>query len=143
MIENAMRYISGTSLALDCGAGIGRVTKEVLLPTFENVDLLEQSKVQITEAKKQVPKVREFIETKLQNFVFTERYDCIWLQWFLMYVNDKDLLNFLVKARKTGLKAIRHSSTMKTGLIFIKENVSVSESPVYSKEDCSKTRTAQ
>jgi protein N-terminal methyltransferase len=27
----------------DCGAGIGRVTKHLLLPEFEHVDLLEQS----------------------------------------------------------------------------------------------------
>jgi protein N-terminal methyltransferase len=29
--------------AVDCGAGIGRVTKNLLLPMFEKVDLLEQS----------------------------------------------------------------------------------------------------
>jgi protein N-terminal methyltransferase len=27
----------------DCGAGIGRVTRDVLLPAFDHVDLLEQS----------------------------------------------------------------------------------------------------
>ena len=41
MISNAMPYISGTALALDCGAGIGRVTKSILLPIFDDVDLLE------------------------------------------------------------------------------------------------------
>jgi protein N-terminal methyltransferase len=32
-----------TAITTDCGAGIGRVTKHLLLPLFEKVDLLEQS----------------------------------------------------------------------------------------------------
>jgi protein N-terminal methyltransferase len=31
--------------ALDCGAGIGRVTKYVLIPYFDAVDIVEPSKV--------------------------------------------------------------------------------------------------
>ena len=50
MLKESKQHISGFSQALDCGAGIGRVTKSVLLPKFDNVDLLEQSKVQIAEA---------------------------------------------------------------------------------------------
>jgi protein N-terminal methyltransferase len=37
--------------ALDCGAGIGRVTKSVLLPRFAKVDLIEPSDIQIEKAK--------------------------------------------------------------------------------------------
>ena len=37
--------------ALDCGAGIGRVTKHVLLQRYEAVDLVEPSKVQLSKAK--------------------------------------------------------------------------------------------
>ncbi len=36
---------------LDCGAGIGRITKELLLPRFHKVDLIEPSKIQIDKAK--------------------------------------------------------------------------------------------
>ena len=35
----------GHGRALDCGAGIGRVTKHLLLPRFEKVDLIEPSSV--------------------------------------------------------------------------------------------------
>ena len=38
----------GLNTALDCGAGIGRVTKHVLKPIFKNVDLVEPSEVQLT-----------------------------------------------------------------------------------------------
>jgi len=37
----------GLNTALDCGAGIGRVTKHVLKPIFKNVDLVEPSEVQL------------------------------------------------------------------------------------------------
>lgn len=41
----------GHGRALDCGAGIGRVTKSVLLDRFEAIDLVEPSEVQLQEAK--------------------------------------------------------------------------------------------
>lgn len=37
--------------ALDCGAGIGRVTKSVLLSRFDKIDLVEPSQVQLEKAK--------------------------------------------------------------------------------------------
>lgn len=33
-----------TLLCVDCGAGIGRVSKQLLLPIFTKVDLVEQNK---------------------------------------------------------------------------------------------------
>lgn len=36
---------------MDCGAGMGRVTKHLLLPRFEKVDMIEPSKVQIDKAR--------------------------------------------------------------------------------------------
>lgn len=34
-----------SSLCIDCGAGIGRVSKQLLLPIFTKVDLVEQNKI--------------------------------------------------------------------------------------------------
>ena len=52
----------GHDRALDCGAGIGRVTKHVLLNKFEKIDLVEPSTVQIEKAKTFIdsPKVDNF-----------------------------------------------------------------------------------
>ena len=36
---------------MDCGAGIGRVTKSVLLDRFEKIDLVEPSQVQLDKAR--------------------------------------------------------------------------------------------
>ena len=41
-------------LHTDCGAGIGRVTKYLLLPLFETVDLVEQNPAFLDEAKKYI-----------------------------------------------------------------------------------------
>ena len=40
--------------ALDCGAGIGRVTKHVLLERYAKVDIVEPSSVQIAKAKEYI-----------------------------------------------------------------------------------------
>lgn len=37
-------------LLLDCGAGIGRVTKHLLLPLFKNVDMVEQDRTFVDKA---------------------------------------------------------------------------------------------
>ena len=46
----------GNGRVLDCGAGMGRVTKHLLLPRFAKVDMVEPSKVQLD-------KGREYVES--------------------------------------------------------------------------------
>ena len=43
--------MAGTRRVLDCGAGIGRVSKRLLLPLFSEVDLLEQNPTFLEKAK--------------------------------------------------------------------------------------------
>ena len=141
MILDAEDYISGYNSALDTGAGIGRIAKQVLIGRFRNIDLLEPSSVQIEEARRLLANdVRLFIKTRLQTFEFTHKYDCIWMQWFLMYVNDQDLKTFLIKAKAHGLNRKANGNT---GCIFIKDNISNKQTALYSSEDHSRTRTGQ
>ena len=107
--------------ALDCGAGIGRVTKTVLKPLFENVDLCEPSITQLNEARNYCPEARNFYNKGLQEFNYETRYDAIWIQWVLCYLTDNDIAEFLLKTKRDGLT--RDESSGKTGLIFVKENV--------------------
>ena len=72
--------------ALDCGAGIGRVSKLLLLPIFDKVDLVEQNPHFLHEAEQNylrpdAAKVGHFFPIGLQSFEFTEKYDLIWVQW--------------------------------------------------------------
>ena len=55
LIMKFKQKISGFDNAIDMGAGIGRISKDLLLKRFKNVDLLEPAEVQMSEAKKNVP----------------------------------------------------------------------------------------
>ncbi|RZF44393.1 hypothetical protein LSTR_LSTR017250, partial [Laodelphax striatellus] len=86
--------------ALDCGAGIGRITKNLLVKFFNKVDLVEQDQKFIQEAEKSIgahENVGEFFNTGLQNLELVHKYDVIWCQWVLGYLTDDDLIKFFKK----------------------------------------------
>lgn len=83
--------------ACDCGAGIGRVTKEFLLRVpFAKVDLVEQTPKFVEQAKNeylkeeiQSGKVGEVYCKGLQEFTpDSGKYDLIWCQWVLGHLTD-------------------------------------------------------
>lgn len=127
--------IAGFRRAIDMGAGIGRVSKAVLLPLFAEVDLCEPAASLITKAKENVPGVRKFYECGMQEFEYERSYDCVWVQWCAMYLTDKDLLAFLHKTRQNLTPAI----DSKSGLLFVKENVS--DEAILDNQDNSVMRT--
>ena len=121
--------------ALDCGAGIGRVTEHVLGKIFKKVDLLEQNGKYLEKAKELLSGkdfAGDFLDSGLQSFVFGDRmYDCIWIQWVLPHLTDDDLVLFLIRC-KDALTA--------TGIIVAKENNS-REGFYLDKDDFSITRS--
>ena len=138
MIEGTRSFISGFDQALDCGAGIGRITKTTLLPAgFKAVDLLEPAPLQLEQAKLHVPEARNFYCAGLQEFDYQTRYDALWVQWCLCYLTDSDLSEFLAKTKRDGLNRTEDG---KTGLIFVKENVAGGEF-ILDKSDNSVMRT--
>jgi len=120
-------------LALDCGAGIGRVTKNLLLPLFQEVDMVEQSAAFLEEAKKFVnsERVKNYYNFGLQDFQFTRSYDVVWIQWVVGHLHDEDLVRFLEKCKK-ALK--------ENGIICVKDNT-CNRGFVVDKEDSSVTRS--
>ncbi|XP_004932113.3 N-terminal Xaa-Pro-Lys N-methyltransferase 1 [Bombyx mori] len=124
-----------TKLALDCGAGIGRVTKHLLIHYFEKIDLVEPDLKFITEAKinigDDVTKLGTLYQTGLQNFRPHKNYDVIWCQWVLGHLNDSDLIKFLSRSKE---------ALSKNGLIIIKENITTSKEVEYDEDDSSMTR---
>ncbi|CAJ0759844.1 3440_t:CDS:2 [Entrophospora sp. SA101] len=128
------------SYALDCGAGIGRVTKHFLLKVFEKVDLVEYTPKFIKQAESQYllnekksGKIGKFICKGLQEFTpETKKYDMIWCQWVLSHLTDEDLIQFF-KRCKIGLKN-------NNGIIGIKENINAI-GYCLDKDDSSVTRS--
>ncbi|GFR43413.1 hypothetical protein Agub_g4494 [Astrephomene gubernaculifera] len=127
--------------ALDCGAGVGRVTEQLLRHHFHAVDLLEPSRHLLDTAGKNlsartVPQPRGTVGNLycagLQEHNFEPgRYDAIWIQWCLLYLTDVDFITLFHRAA-AGLKP--------DGLIFVKENI-CKEGFVVDKDDSSLTRS--
>ncbi|RLN60849.1 hypothetical protein BBJ29_001877 [Phytophthora kernoviae] len=128
--------------AVDCGAGIGRVSKLLLLPMFEHVDLVEQS----PRLLRGVPQylgadeslracVRDLYCMGLQDFEPTaESYDLIWMQWVLVHLTDVDLVRYLRRCKR---------ALTPHGFIVIKENIFQTAEPYdLDRQDSSITRSA-
>ncbi|TFK03212.1 transmembrane protein 136-like protein [Platysternon megacephalum] len=110
---------AGTECALDCGSGIGRVTKHVLLPVFKSVELVDMMENFLAEAQNYLQgkkdRVKMYYCYSLQEFTpAPQKYDVIWIQWVSGYLTDKDLLEFLIRCQN-GLKD--------NGVVILKDNV--------------------
>ncbi|KAL5278111.1 NTMT1 family protein [Megaselia abdita] len=125
--------------ALDCGAGIGRISKNLLMKHFETVDLVEQdqkfseeAKVYCSSSDDSAKRLGTVYNVGLQKFTpEPNTYDLIWSQWVLGHLTDEDLLEFF-KRIKVGLK--------ETGAFVIKENVTKHGTVEKDEDDSSITR---
>jgi protein N-terminal methyltransferase len=133
-----------TLVALDCGAGVGRVSKEFLLHHFQEVDLIEPSAHLLEAAKKDLSSKSQklsfpplhravgFFQQGLESFnPEPNRYNVIWVQWAMLYLTDDDAIAFLQRCAA----ALRPG-----GMIFIKENV-CAQGFIVDSEDASVTRS--
>lgn len=59
-------------------------------------------------------------------------YDCIWLQWFLMYLTDEDL----IAALKESAAHLTTGENGESGLIYVKENVKAKDFIVDKDDNC-------
>jgi protein N-terminal methyltransferase len=140
---------NNTLVALDCGAGVGRVSKEFLLHHFQEVDLVEPSAHLLEAARKDLAQGQPSTTTSKKSFLASHRavgffqqglesfipepsrYDVVWVQWAMLYLTDEDAIAFLQRcaaALKPG------------GMIFIKENV-CAQGFIVDSEDASVTRS--
>jgi protein N-terminal methyltransferase len=124
----------GRTRALDCGAGIGRITKNLLAPLFTKTDLLEPMHHMLEQAQKELDmeRVGHLLETSMEQVTLTETYDVIVIQWAAIYLTDDHFAAFLAKC-KTSLNP--------GGIIFFKENTSSVNKFLVDKDDSSLTRS--
>ncbi len=124
-------------MALDCGAGIGRITKNLLLKNFDQVEMCDVSENFIKAAKDYLgpensARIPKFHTCGLQKFYpDISKYDVIWIQWVIGYLKDNDLVEFL-KRCKLALKP--------NGICVLKENICVGEAEL-DEVDSSYTRS--
>uniref|UniRef100_A0AC35G8C8 Uncharacterized protein n=1 Tax=Panagrolaimus sp. PS1159 TaxID=55785 RepID=A0AC35G8C8_9BILA len=113
------KLLIGNEVAVDCGSGIGRVTKHLLLPAFKAVDMVDVTESFIENSAKYIGEANTRVENKfvlgLQDFTPAEgRYDLIWIQWVSGHLTDEDFVQFFQRCIK-GIKS--------QGCIVLKENV--------------------
>eukprot|EP00826_Nyctotherus_ovalis_P050516 TRINITY_DN6192_c0_g2_i1.p1 TRINITY_DN6192_c0_g2~~TRINITY_DN6192_c0_g2_i1.p1 ORF type:complete len:210 (+),score=44.93 TRINITY_DN6192_c0_g2_i1:186-815(+) len=94
--------------AIDCGGGIGRVSRELLTKFFSKVDIVDQASNLIQAAKTNVKseRMRNFYVSGLQDFEFPDKYNCIWVQWVLMHMPDEDAVKLLKKCKASLAKKV-------------------------------------
>lgn len=123
----------GNTRALDCGAGIGRITKHLLIKHFQVVDLIDQNPDFVEKAKEYVSSdhLGKLYCDGLQCFKPEEKYDVIWCQWVLGHLTDEHFKKFMQNCQE---------SLKENGLIVVKENITSSGEIDVDDEDSSITR---
>ncbi|GMY38200.1 alpha N-terminal protein methyltransferase 1 isoform X1 [Fagus crenata] len=135
-------------VALDCGSGIGRVTKNLLIRYFNEVDLLEpvshfleaarENLVSEYHTSSDMHKAANFFCMPLQEFTpDSGRYDVIWVQWCIGHLTDDDFVSFFKRA-KAGLKPggffVLKENIARTGFVLDNEDRSITRSDSYFRE---------
>ena len=126
-----------TGLALDCGAGIGRVTKGLLLNIFDKVEMIDTCREHLDSAQEFLggelfSRVSAQHCCGLEDFQPIEKvYDLVWIQWVIIYLSDYDFIALLARFKR---------SLKEGGYIVIKDNVCKSGSEM-DEQDGSVTRS--
>jgi len=123
--------------AVDCGAGIGRITEGLLLSIADTVDIIEPI-AKFSDSLKGKPGIGRIWNIGLEEWDFdgdnvheSMRYDLIWNQWCLGHLTDAQLVQYLMKCGR----ALRAG-----GWIVVKENMSTGKEDIFDEIDSSVTR---
>ena len=130
LLTRAMEFLpQKPQSALDVGAGVGRVTRGVLLPAVSHVTLVDQSAKWLRAAKTYLAEDASrctFVQSKLEDYhphlSDKDKFDIIWIQWTLQYLIDQDVVELL---KRLSLCLLNE------GVLVLKEN-----RPVYSHSEC-------
>ena len=131
----------GSCRACECGAGLGRITKGLLLssalPGLTHCDLVEVSESLLCAAPEYLG---DSISSKCRFFCVglqdwepaASTYSLIWIQWVLSYLTDRDIVEFLGRCGQ---------ALQPGGLIVLKENMCEASDFELDAEDASVTRS--
>jgi len=123
-LEKTQQKQSKFLVAVDVGAGLGRITKIILLKRYQDVHLVEGDEFFSNQSKVYLGKKRSqrctFTHCALQDLsqeqfpVGSKPLDLVWIQWCLQYLTDLDVVECL----KLFLLPLRPTA----GLLIVKEN---------------------
>ncbi|KAI3405124.2 hypothetical protein KGF56_002080 [Candida oxycetoniae] len=122
---------------IDMGAGIGRITRDVLWKVSDKIDLLEPVVPFVKEMAKELVEVEklgklgEIYNIGMQDWIPDKKYWMIWCQWCVGQLPDEALVQFWQKCR---------DALMENGTLIVKENIAPVED-IFDDTDSSVTRT--
>ena len=124
-------------LALEGGAGIGRITEGLLLNgVAERVDVVEPIAKFTDAGLKGKDGVRRIYNCGLEEWVPDledgERYDLVWTQWCVGHLTDDQLVGYLERCKSV--------LNPEGGVIVFKENTTANGADEYDDVDSSVTR---
>lgn len=129
---------------LEIGAGVGRVTKSVLIKYFDEITILEQNEKFLKKAKEDMKEYEEkkklrYINQAMQDLIKdssvlnNEKYSLIWIQWCVENIDDEDLVGLLTKLK---------GHLIEKGVVVVKENIIKENEEVQINDiDYSRVRT--
>ena len=117
---------------LEAGAGIGRITKGLLVDVSDEVDVVEPIEKFCREIE-DYPGVGTVFPMTLEEWTPIDnlRYNVVWIQWCVGHLRDWQLVEFL----KRCVEALTPG-----GFIALKENIAMSGTDEYDDKDSSVTR---
>lgn len=126
-------------IGADIGAGIGRVTRDMLSKHCDVVDLLEpvtpfveQMETELQELRAQ-GKIGEIYAIGMQDWEPQEgKYWLIWCQWCVGHLPDDELVKFFERCKK---------ALQPNGTIIVKENNTPTDNDDFDPQDSSVTRS--
>ncbi|OJJ42331.1 hypothetical protein ASPZODRAFT_137350 [Penicilliopsis zonata CBS 506.65] len=125
--------------AVDCGAGVGRVTEGFLGLVSEAVDAVEPvakftQVLQASALKREQKIIQDVYTMGLEDWQPDKAYDLVWIQFCLGHLKDQQLCELLQRCR---------AALTATGVIVVKENLSTHPQgqDMYDELDSSVTRT--
>lgn len=127
-------------LAVDCGAGIGRVTEGLLSHVAETIDIVEpvENFVKVLKSSNlsKDGSLGDVFAVGLENWMPAKTYDLIWNQWCVGHLTDSQFVAYLLRCGK---------ALSKGGWIVVKENLSTHKygEDVFDDLDSSVTRSDQ
>jgi galactose mutarotase-like enzyme len=127
------------SIACECGAGIGRVTKGLLLDFVDSCELIESNSRLLLAAPDHIGTEShrcKYYCSELQDWQppSNKKYTIVWIQWVLCYLTDEDIVKFLIRCAE---------SLAEGGWIILKENTCSEEAFVVDVDDASVTRSLE
>jgi protein N-terminal methyltransferase len=106
-----------TDSCADVGCGIGRISMSILTKHFRHITLVEPVAKFLRKAEADVAQTGvtvRAIECGAQDWQIDEDFDCIWLQWVLMFLTDEDAVSLLMRCKQ---------HLRPNGIVVVKDNM--------------------